>query len=291
MGDNSKRIQNWAAFSGKKGPGFCVICGQHGDLTRDHVPPQGCIRISNKILSRLTMEAGSGEGQRNTKLIQGGLKFKTLCGRCNGELLGLRFDPELKHLVDSMNTGIQEVAAIVVLPRIVRVEANLHLVARSVIGHVLASHSVSDTMAWREDIGASEALRHYFLHPECSFPDDWSLYCWPYFSGKQVILKHAGWMDISLANAGEKVIYGHLLKFSPFGFWLVHKRHREFVINALEITPEGEPDASRTPISFDLRHAPHCLYPENPSGHQMIIFANDQSSVAAPVVGGTKALK
>lgn len=284
MGDNSKKIESWAGFSGLKGPGYCVICGQHGLLTRDHVPPQGCVEISNTVLSRLTMEANHGGGQRSTKLIQGGLRFQTLCGRCNSELLGLRFDPELKYFVDNMRTGMQKVALNVVLPRLVRVEVNLDLVARSIIGHILAAHSVSDTKNRRDDIGASEVLRQYFLHSESSFPDDWSLYCWPYFSRKQVILKHASWMDTALANAREKSIYGHVLKFLPFGFWLVYKRHVEFAIDALDITPKGAPDAKRTLISFDLRHAPHYLYPENPSGHQIMMFANSQSSVAAPVL-------
>jgi hypothetical protein len=287
MASYSKRINSWAGFAGKKGPGFCVICGQFGELTRDHVPPQGCVQISNAVLSRLTMESESTERPRNTIYIQGGLKFKTLCATCNNELLGLSFDPELKHFVDNMRRGMQAVASNVVLPRIVRLEANLHLVAKSVIGHVLAAHSVDDTQTWRQDIGASESLRQYFLHSARSFPQDWRLYCWPYLSRKQVILRHAAWMDVSLSKPGEKTVYGHVLKFLPFGFWLVHNKPMEFVIDALDITPRGIPDTTREVVSFNLRHAPHHLYPENPSGHQIMLFANEQSSVAAPDIGST----
>ncbi|MYN47636.1 hypothetical protein GTP23_21575 [Pseudoduganella sp. FT93W] len=282
MGGYSKRINSWAGFAGTKEPGFCVICGRFGELTRDHVPPRGCAQIANAVLSRLTMGA-PGEGQpRNTIYIQGGLKFQTQCATCNNERLGLHFDPELKHFVDGMHVGMQAVARNVVLPRIIRLEANLHLVARSIIGHVLAAHSANDTQIWRQDIGASESLRQYFLHPDRAFPEEWRLYCWPYLSRKQVILRHASWMDVSLSSPAQKTVYGHVLKFLPFGFWLVHNQPMEFVIDALDITPRGAPDAARETCSFDLRLAPHHLYPENPSGHRLMLFANEQSSVATP---------
>jgi hypothetical protein len=287
MAGYSKRINSWAGFAGKKGPGFCVICGQFGELTRDHVPPQGCVQITNAILSRLTMDSERTDQSLSTIYIQGGLKFKTLCATCNNELLGLSFDPELKYFVDNMHRGLQGVASNVVLPRIVRLEANLHLVAKSVIGHILAAHSVDDTQTWRPDIGASESLRQYFLNPGRHFPRDWRLYCWPYLSRKQVILRHAAWMDVSLSKPAEKTVYGHLLKFLPFGFWLVHNQPMEFVIDALDITPRGVPDATREVVSFNLRHAPHHLYPENPSGHHIMLFANEQSSVAAPAIAST----
>lgn len=284
MGRYSKRVNSWAGFAGKKGPGFCVICGQFGKLTRDHVPPQGCVQIANAVLSRLTREA-PGEGQpRSTIYIQGGLKFQTLCATCNSERLGLHFDPELKHFVHGMHAGMQAVARNVVLPRIVSLDANLHLVARSVIGHILAAHSADDTETWRQDIGASESLRQYFLDPDCAFPEEWRLYCWPYFSRKQVILRHASWMDVSLSSPAQKAVYGHVLKFLPFGFWLVHNQPLEFVIDALDITPGDPSTSARETFSFDLRYAPHHLYPENPSGYHVMLFANEQSSVAAPHV-------
>lgn len=282
MAGYSKRINTWAGFSGKKGPGYCVICGQYGSLTRDHVPPQGCAQISNAVLSRLVMESQSPDRRGKTIYIQGGVKFKTLCARCNNELLGLRFDPELKYFVDTMLNGLTTVARNVLIPRIVRLEANLNLIAKSVIGHILASHSVDDTQVWREDIGASESLRHYFLNSNREFPEQWRLYCWPYLARKQIILRHAAWMDTSLSNAGDKIVYGHLIKFMPFGFWLVHNQPKDFFIDAIDVTPIGVPDSKREVVSFDLRHVPHHSYPENPPNPQVLLFSNEQSSVVVP---------
>lgn len=283
MAEFSKRLNSWAGMTGKKGPGFCAICGDFGNLTRDHVPPKGCVEITNAVLSRLPMEAGPGTTS-STIHIQGGLKFKTICGHCNNELLGLKYDPELKLFVDGVRTALNNASRNVVLPRIVKAEANLHLVARSVIGHVLAAHSVAETQKKRDDLGASEELRQYFLNPNLPFPDDWRLYCWPYFSRKQIILRHAGWMDTSLSDPGNKTVYGHLLKFLPLAFWLVHKQPIEFNIVPKEITPAGPFDTMRAMVAFDLRHTPHSSYPENPTGDYILLFANEQSSVSAPVI-------
>lgn len=284
MAEFSDRLNSWAATTGKKGPGHCVICGAFGQLTKDHVPPKGCAVITNSVLSRLVMETEADRPAGKTVQIQGGLKFRTICGVCNNERLGLRFDPELKIFVDSMREGLQKAGSNVVLPRWVHAKANLHLVAKSVIGHVLAAHSVADTEVWRRDIGASESLRKYFLEPDIAFPSDWRLYCWPYFSRKQIILRHASWMNVSLNDPSKKIVYGHVLKFLPLGFWLVYEQSDEFIITAKDITPAGMPRTERETISFDLRHTPHMGYPEQVTGHHVMLFANDQSSMTSPTV-------
>lgn len=269
-------------MTGKKGPGYCAICNQLGGLTRDHVPPKGCVDMTNAVLSRLTMDAEAGELSSNNIHIQGGLKFKTICGRCNNDLLGAQFDPELKLFVDSMRTGMQNVGLNVVLPRLVHAEVNLHLVTKAVIGHILAAHSVAQTVTKHDDLGASEVLRQYFLRRDMPFPEDWRLYCWPYFSRRQIILRHGSWMDVSLQNPAQKSVYGHVLKFLPLGFWLVYKQPVEFHISAQEFTPYGLPVNERERVTFDLRHAPHRGYPEIPTGHHVLLFANEQSSVTTP---------
>lgn len=279
----SDHLNSWAAMTGKKGPGHCVICGDFGPLTKDHVPPKGCAVITNSVLSRLTMETEGSRLVGKTIHIQGGLKFKTICSDCNNGRLGTQFDPELKIFVDGMREGLQKAGLNVVLPRWVHAQANLHLVAKSVIGHVLAAHSVADTEVRREDIGASESLRKYFLEPDIAFPSKWQLYCWPYFSRKQIILRHASWMDVSLNDPSKKSVYGHVLKFLPLGFWLVYDRPEEFIINAKDITPVGMPGMERETISFDVRRTPHMGYPEQPTGHQVMLFANEQSSMTSPV--------
>jgi hypothetical protein len=61
-------------------------------------------------------------------------------------------------------------------------------------------------------------------------------------------------------------------------------QHDEFVITAADMTPVGIPGKERDTISFDLRHKPHMGYPEHASGHHVMMFANDQSSMASPAM-------
>lgn len=288
MGRNSQRLNSWAAQTGKKGPGHCVICGTFGPLTKDHVPPKGCAEITNSVLRRLTMETDGGKLTETAVRIQGGLKFRTICGECNNKRLGSIYDPELKSFVDGVREGLQNAGLNVVLPRWVRAQANLHLIAKSVIGHILASHSVADTEVWRSDIGASESLRRYFLEPDMAFPPEWRLYCWPYFSRRQIVLRHASWMDVSLNEPSKKTVYGHVLKFLPLGFWLVHSQHDEFLIEAQDITPLGIPGNELENIAFDLRRTPHMGFPEQPTGHRIMMFADDQSSMTSPITPRAK---
>lgn len=266
----------------RKGPGYCVLCGHLGALTRDHVPPKGCAEISNSVLTRLMAETDSGENKGQSLRIQGGLKFKSICGNCNNRRLGTMYDPELKAFVDSMHAGLKIANANVILRRMVHAKADLHAIARSVIGYLLAAHAVPETDAWRGDIGASESRRQYFLDPALSFPTEWRLYCWPYFSRRQIILRHAAWMDVSPDRPGDKTIYEHVLKFLPFGFWLVHDQPADFAIPIPDITPTGLPVGLREMIWFNLRDAPHVSYPESPSGQRVMLCADEQGSMMVP---------
>lgn len=284
MADFTKRLNSWAGLTGKKGPGFCAICGAYGDLTRDHVPPKACVQITNAVLSRLIVNSGDRSTSNSSMRIQGGLKFKTLCGNCNNNLLGLKYDPELKYFVDGVQTSFQNADRYVVLPRLIKTEANLHSVARSVIGHLLAAHSVPETQKRIINVGATEVLRQYFLNSDAPFPADWRLYCWPYFSRTQIILRHAAWMDVSVQNINNKVTYGHLLKFLPLAFWLVYEQPHNFIIPENEITPKGNTSNKRDTIDFDLQKAPHLSYPEVPTGHRILLFADEQSSSSKPTI-------
>ncbi|WP_228894785.1 hypothetical protein [Pseudoduganella aquatica] len=283
MGAFSKRINIWSGMIERKGPGYCVLCGHFGELTRDHVPPKGCAEISNSVLTRLIAETDSGKSEGQSLRIQGGLKFKSICGDCNNGRLGTKYDPELKAFVDSMRAGLTIAAKNVALHRVVHAKADLHAVARSVIGHLLAAHAVTETEAWRADIGASESLRQYFLDPALQFPAEWRLYCWPYFSRRQIILRHAAWMDVSLDRPSDKTIYGHVLKFLPFGFWLVRDQPSDFAIPMPDITPTGMPVGLRETVWINLRDTPHMSYPENPSGHHVMLCADEQGSMMVPV--------
>ncbi|WP_298150935.1 hypothetical protein [Flavobacterium sp.] len=207
------------------------------------------------------------------------MKFKTLCARCNSHLLGQLYDVELLKFVDGFQHHLRGITPTTPVAPIVHVRANLHAVARSVIGHLLAAHSIQDTQQFRENIGASESLRQYFLDPEAPFPDDWRLLCWPYFHERQVILRHTVWKDIASDHAGT---YGHLLKFSPFAFWLINDAPENLHIGGQDITPAGNDNTQLSSVYFPMFRVPNALYPELPTNNTFLFNSGNQSSIARP---------
>lgn len=66
--------------------GMCNICGDDGPLTEDHTPPKGCVRPTAMELQHVTHRLHAGKAIK-TKA-QDGVKYRTLCARCNNTLLG-----------------------------------------------------------------------------------------------------------------------------------------------------------------------------------------------------------
>lgn len=74
----------------RKTQGKCALCGNHGELTEEHVPPKCAFNKGRLIqLGAAPWEAGAyvAPGQQvRGRQIQGGQRFATLCGRCNNQL-------------------------------------------------------------------------------------------------------------------------------------------------------------------------------------------------------------
>lgn len=99
------KASKWPKYA-TRGPkaGHCNICGSHGQLTEDHIPPKGALRITQMEMVHLIQVLSAPGSMSRGRLSQDGVKFRTLCGRCNNDLLGSRYDPELIRLVNSVGT-------------------------------------------------------------------------------------------------------------------------------------------------------------------------------------------
>lgn len=81
--------------------GYCTICGEYGELTKDHVPPQACNNKHNTIAKLLT-------GSESKTQFQNGTSFKVLCKTCNSERLGGKYDRELAYLSDEITNSFSK---------------------------------------------------------------------------------------------------------------------------------------------------------------------------------------
>src|SRR5579871_4605419 len=122
-----------------RGPthGSCNICGVHSKLTEDHVPPKGVPGCGEFNLYGLqaALDIERGQGRR----FPNGVKYRTLCKRCNYDLLGGQYDPALVALAVGIQSELQKIAASGrEAARSVWVRTQPARVLRSLVGHVLA---------------------------------------------------------------------------------------------------------------------------------------------------------
>lgn len=75
--------------------GPCNIRGIVGPLTEDHIPSKGVSRLSQVVILKLIDPLGVERAKKSGRISQNGVKFRTLCARCNNKRLGIHCDPTL----------------------------------------------------------------------------------------------------------------------------------------------------------------------------------------------------
>jgi hypothetical protein len=157
-----------------RGPksGKCNICGAIGKLTEDHTPPKGCTKIKKVDLHHIIEHLNAAAPRSKGRLSQNGVKYRTLCGVCNNQRLGLEYDPEfiafVNRIADYLKTNIQ-------LPSVMHVTAKPQRVMRSLLGHMCAQ-GVN-----RYDKGKiTNPITEYFQDSSKPLPSEIKIYYWPF---------------------------------------------------------------------------------------------------------------
>ncbi len=276
MGSYTEKLKSRVLNKGLK-IGFCVICGVHGKLSRDHVPPRMCNNLTDYELKTFPFPESQ---KRKGATSQGGTHFRTLCKKCNSERLGLKYDPDLVNLSNEI-TGLVLGAKnkIIVLPKSIYSLIKPQRVARSIVGHVLSAVSVKETKDGLISAPLPDALREYFLDDSLSLPPKLHIYYWVYPSRKQVIIKGAG--KISMHGGG--VVLGHIIKFLPLGFWLIWEKPNNFNTNLHELVPQRDMGIDETyKMPINLYEIPVLNFPEAPADHEAVFVDSHSSSIGLP---------
>src|ERR1035438_2045085 len=122
-----------ATFGSRNGQ--CNICGDSGRLTDDHTPPKGCRNPSKVELNHIGQLLGSDQPKVKGRFSQNGVKYRTLCHRCNNTLLGSKYDPAFIAFVNKVGTILQSSLH---LPNTINIQAQPQAMLRSLIGHISA---------------------------------------------------------------------------------------------------------------------------------------------------------
>ncbi len=256
-----------------RGPqvGPCNICGTVDRLTEDHIPPKGVPRVGQAYLSRLVDTLGAEKPGKGARLFQNGVKYRSICRSCNGDLLGATYDPHLINFCREVDIAFRDR---VHLPTDFIVRPNR--LFRSVVGHLLA-HGVG-----LHRTGPFPAIKSdYFLNPTKAFPENLRLYCWVYPYQRQVI---ARWMTsiFDIRFRTTPFVFS-IAKFFPVA-WLcadgeLPPHVPSGVIRVDQLSTENIDD--RATITLSPSNVPPPIWPEAPSGNGIVLL-NRLGTVAIP---------
>lgn len=237
--------------------GKCNICGEIRKLTTDHVPPKGTIKFPKMKLYEITeaLHANSGE-KRKGRDFQQGVKFRSLCGYCNGDLLGGIYDPALIDLANNISRYLNGLFA---LPETTTFSASPGLVIRSVLGHVLA---LGVERFPRGEFG--DAAAEIVLDKDAPLPEELGVYYWLYPYWDQVSIRHFSF----LVKFGSPPLMVSLLKFMPLAFMVTWKPDPIFrfpFFNMTDFAVGSGNHLAEIPVNFT--NLPPQRYPEAPGDH------------------------
>lgn len=212
--------------------GHCNICDSHTKLTEDHVPPKGTLGIPQADLFHI-VELLSGQrpiGKKKGRLMQNGVKFRSLCARCNSALLGAQYDPELIKFSNSVHMFLKSAISI---PEVASVEIKPGLVARSVLGHLFAIG-----IERREKTPMLAAAAQFFEDVNLPIPDGMEIYYWVYPYKRQLAVRDGALLTDFFKS--PPIVFW-CLKYFPLGFMITWDedvvgrinlpRLRDFMIN------------------------------------------------------------
>ncbi len=247
-----------------RGPltGRCNICGDEGPLTEDHTPPKSCggVTAAHVLAIRDTLNVGRQPPRKGKP--QTHVPVRSLCKRCNSDILGHLYDPALAHFCGQVRAAAD---GVVHLPAELRVRIQPAAVMRSVAGHMAAREPE------RYDKGAlTEPLRDYILNAALPLPSPMKFYYWFYPYRTQVFIRDAAYITMG--------------KTDPFGFWLLKFFPLAFMVtfdtnanaNVMQSLEDYRAVSPAAKYDVPVRLSPPVppLWPEHPTQDSAIMYGS-----------------
>lgn len=252
--------------------GVCNICGNFSRMTEDHIPPKGVPLVGQAYLERLTDTLGAERSARSPRFFQRGVKYRSICAKCNSQLLGGEYDPILISFCKELHSALGQQ---VHLPVSISVKTNRLI--RAFIGHLishrLGSHRIGNLYS---------EITDYFIDNSVPFPSNLRAYCWVYPYKSQVVAHGIGNI-FDYRKSGSSSIFS-LIKFYPIGFLCsIEDLPRKEVsqVTRIDQLTTGDLDDMAN-IDLNISYIPNGRWPETPSEHGAV-FHNEKGTSARPV--------
>ena len=245
--------------------GRCNICGAVGPLTEDHSPPKSCHRPKavqvRHIVDLLAAERSPTE--RPSRILQNGLKFKTLCHQCNNDYLGLRYDPALANFTNAVSSFL---TSSITLPEVANIRGNPQRMMRSIFGHV-AAQGVDRYLKGKE----TEQLVEWFKDDTAVLPEGIRFYYWPFPHQDCIVFRDAAYLQISRSDVC--VIW--LMKFFPVSFLMTFEKTLNPMFNLPLLSNYHDLLPVEVVLPLVLKDIPPRYWPEAPAEDSAITFGRE----------------
>ena len=244
--------------------GLCNICSTAGPLTEDHIFPLSTVGPRSLLEVQTLAQYLSCEPPKR-QLARGSVKRRTLCKKCNSCWLGSRYDPHLKDFGEGVASWIRaRYQHQMTLPPSFTVELKPNRVLRAIVGHLLGAEVRRSRSVPLVHAPMPDAMRRYFLDESSALPAELEVFCWPYPSDMQVIIRSAG-----IGRYGSKhFIISDFMKAFPLGYWLVWNRPESVAVSLCRIPSTALIDEDKK-IEISLKRVPAVDWPEQPRGYDM----------------------
>lgn len=254
---------------GKK-RGRCRLCGKKGKLSWDHVPPRGSIEIEAVEIDRVASSFVPANALEKPPVSQNGLKFRTLCARCNSRL-GTRCDPALVDLALSVSRCM---TTTLVLPKRLMFRARPTAIVRSVLGHLVATNTSDGRLSF------DDVAYDLLCDLDAPIPAGLCVSYWVHPFQHTVALRGAV-MPTVRGRLGTFSVFD-VLKFFPLGFVVTDSHVYDDTVPLSDWRTLKSSQVVEIPVWFDRIH--HAMWPEAPEDGNVVMMGHHglESVVAKP---------
>ncbi|WP_097065916.1 hypothetical protein [Nitrosovibrio sp. Nv4] len=249
--------------------GVCNICGEEGPLTEDHTPPKGAVRVTQVEMRHIKSLLSAEETGEKARVSQNGVKFRTLCKRCNNSLLGANYDIAFNDFCQKIASYLKSP---LVLPEILHITGKPQKIVRSVLGHLCAM----GVNRYKKGPN-TEDLRNYLIDQTETFPDYLDVYYWVYPYQTQVLFRDAAMTILSLGHPASV----WLMKFFPVAFFVIWDKPHGYQYpqfpNMATWGHLGIDDDIELPVHLNV--VPHERWPEAPDDGRILVYGQQAMGV------------
>jgi hypothetical protein len=195
---------------------------------------------------------------------QNGVKYRTLCHRCNNSLLGARYDPAFISFVNTIGNHLKSTSY---LPATLTLHAQPQPILRSLLGHI-AAQGVDRYLKG----SMTEPIRDYFLDESKPLPEGLHAYYWAYPYRPHVMFRDAAYMDL---QSGDHFALW-MLKFFPVAFVVTWGKAIGFEYTPHSFDPwRACAFSAVSGMPLTLRPVIPVFWPEAPTHRSMLMYGQE----------------